>query len=390
MTSCTIKIALLTDGIYPYVMGGMQKHSYYLAKYLAQQKIYVDLYHYIPKENKTMDLPFSTSELEYISLLQIDYPKAKRFPGHYLYERYLYSKLVTQAFIKRKPVDFVYAKGFSAWYLLKHKTKLGITQSIGVNYHGYEMFQKWPDTKTGLKLQLLKLPVLMNMRLADYLFSYGGKISDIIKKKGHGSKIVTIPTGISQQWLMEKNNAKIEKPIKFCFVGRAERRKGIEEINKVISQFDKKNTFEFHFIGPIPEHSKISDTRVIYHGSISTEEKIKKIVQKADVLVCPSYAEGMPNVILEGMASGCAIIATDVGAVSELVNNDNGWLITPGDVSALQDAMRNALGLDKKELQKKQAISLQKVKDHFLWETVIAKTITEIKKIYLLKKPGKR
>ena len=41
----TMRIALLTDGIYPYVVGGMQKHSYNLAKYFAQQKIYIDLYH---------------------------------------------------------------------------------------------------------------------------------------------------------------------------------------------------------------------------------------------------------------------------------------------------------------------------------------------------------
>lgn len=33
-----MKIALLTDGIFPYAMGGMQKHSYYLAKYFAQKK----------------------------------------------------------------------------------------------------------------------------------------------------------------------------------------------------------------------------------------------------------------------------------------------------------------------------------------------------------------
>ena len=42
-----MKIALITDGIYPYVMGGMQKHSYFLAKYLAKNKIKIDLYHYI-------------------------------------------------------------------------------------------------------------------------------------------------------------------------------------------------------------------------------------------------------------------------------------------------------------------------------------------------------
>ena len=42
-------IALLTDGIFPFVIGGIQKHSYYLVKYLAQEGIKVDLYHYKPE-----------------------------------------------------------------------------------------------------------------------------------------------------------------------------------------------------------------------------------------------------------------------------------------------------------------------------------------------------
>jgi hypothetical protein len=41
-----MQIALITDGIWPYVMGGMQKHSYYLCKYLAQNKVNIHLFHY--------------------------------------------------------------------------------------------------------------------------------------------------------------------------------------------------------------------------------------------------------------------------------------------------------------------------------------------------------
>ena len=41
-----MRIALITDGIAPYVLGGMQKHSFYLAKYFAKNKIHVDLIHY--------------------------------------------------------------------------------------------------------------------------------------------------------------------------------------------------------------------------------------------------------------------------------------------------------------------------------------------------------
>ena len=40
-----MKISLLTDGIFPYVIGGMQKHSFYLVKYFAKRGIYIDLYH---------------------------------------------------------------------------------------------------------------------------------------------------------------------------------------------------------------------------------------------------------------------------------------------------------------------------------------------------------
>ena len=54
-----MRIALITDGIYPYVMGGMQKHSYFLAKFLAKNKIYVDLFHYQDIHNSDLPDPFS-------------------------------------------------------------------------------------------------------------------------------------------------------------------------------------------------------------------------------------------------------------------------------------------------------------------------------------------
>jgi hypothetical protein len=40
-----MRIALLTNGIYPFQIGGIQKHSYYLAKYFAKEKVTVDIYH---------------------------------------------------------------------------------------------------------------------------------------------------------------------------------------------------------------------------------------------------------------------------------------------------------------------------------------------------------
>ena len=59
-----------------------------------------------------------------------------------------------------------------------------------------------------------------------------------------------------------------------------------------------------------------------------------------DVFVLPSYREGMPRSIIEAMASGKPVIATDIrGCREEVVNDDTGILYPPGDVAALAEAI---------------------------------------------------
>lgn len=370
-----MKIALVTDGIYPFVMGGMQKHSYYLAKYLALNKISIELYHYKDEKIPGTQNPFNLEELKYINLIEIKYPKTRRFPGHYLYKRYLYSKKIYKL-IKdnNKKYDFIYAKGFSSWAILRHLNK-NSKPLVGVNFHGYEMFQRWPSVITGIKLQILKLPVQYIMKKADFLFSYGGQISSIISAKGFENKIVEIPTGISSDWLLSKDYAENQEIIRFVYIGRYERRKGIEELTKSIEFLLNKHDFVFHFIGPIPQEKRIIANNVIYHGQLHDIKIIKNIVSSCDILVTPSYSEGMPNVILEGMALKCAVIATDVGAISNMVDHTNGWLLQPGNRYELIEALTNAIELTKFELEKKQNMSYLKVRNNFTWEKVIMKYI---------------
>ncbi len=378
ITKMLSNIALLTDGIYPYVMGGMQKHSFFLAKYFAQKKIHVDLYHYIPQTNIKTPLPFSDEEQKFINNIEIKYPKSAKFPGHYLHERYLYSKKIFEILKNRPLPDFIYAKGFAASALIKNGNKFKINTPIGVNFHGYEMFQRWPDLKTGIKLQILKRPVLKHIKDVDFLFSYGGKISEIIESQGGKKKIIEIPTGISSDWIKDKREIKVSKNRKFVFVGRAERRKGIQEINYVITHLKEKYNYEFHFIGPIDQSSRLNKTNCYYHGSIQDQNELKKLLDEMDILVCPSYSEGMPNVIMEAMARGLAIIATDVGAVSMMVSETNGWLIDRNIIEGLNDSIIKSITLTDNNLTQKKLNSINLVINNFTWENVINQTINKI------------
>lgn len=78
-------------------------------------------------------------------------------------------------------------------------------------------------------------------------------------------------------------------------------------------------------------------------GWIGEEEKRRRLEQAA-VVVLPSYHEGLPLSLLEGMAAGKAILSTTAGAIPEAVTGENGILVAPGDVPGLAEGMLRLSG----------------------------------------------
>ncbi len=372
-----MRVALVTDGITPYVIGGMQKHSFYLAKYLAKNKVYVDLFHF---NDSGLDIDklecFSEDEKPYITATVLQFPKNLKFPGHYVLSSWQYSKLVYEALLpKLGTYDFIYTKGFTGWKLINQKFRKKIQcAAVGVKFHGYEMFQIPPDFKTKLQHYLLRPFVKTISRRADMVFSYGGKVTGIIRSIGvEPGKIVEIPSGTEKDMIATTIAGHEEGPLQFVFMGRFERRKGVPELNEAIQSLLSENVpLRFEFIGPIPDEFRIKHSSVSYHGEIRDFNRIRKILQGADVLVCPSWSEGFPNVILEAMANGLAVIATDVGAVAAMVDQQNGWLIKPGDTEGLKQALKTAVASQQSLNQKKQS-SLERMRSTFNWDSIFEK-----------------
>src|SRR6266545_1119600 len=80
-------------------------------------------------------------------------------------------------------------------------------------------------------------------------------------------------------------------------------------------------------------------------------EKVREEVLAARALVLPSFAEGLPVVLMEAFALGRPVISTYVAGIPELVTPGTGWLVPAGSVLALANAMREVLTLPAHELE---------------------------------------
>ena len=378
-----MKVLFLTDGIYPFQIGGMQKHSLILAKFLAKNQINVHLIHCGGDgySNEAFFELFDEQEKMFIEETFVEFTKTDPFPGHYIRENKAYSR---NAFLKMEDrlaeFDLIYAQGFSGWRFIKEKHKRKFNIPVFVNFHGLEMYQTAPNIRVRAEYTFFKNAVKWNLRNADFVYSFGGKIDAIMKLlEINSNRVLLQSNGIEKEWLLQsplKNNA-IRK---FVFVGRAERRKGIEELNEALELLiSSDSVFEFNFIGPIDKSQQLNDSRITYFGEIRDSDKIKEILREQDCLVCPSHAEGMPTVILEAMASGLAIIGTNVGAVERQIQG-NGILLEKPDVTQLKYAIESIINLGEKELIQYKQRSLDLIQANFLWTKVVERKIQDFKK----------
>jgi glycosyltransferase involved in cell wall biosynthesis len=77
-----------------------------------------------------------------------------------------------------------------------------------------------------------------------------------------------------------------------------------------------------------------------------SSQTVAQWMRAADIFCLPSHSEGCPNVIIEALASGLPVVATNVGGIPELVNRGCGILVPPHRPAALHDALQCALTRD--------------------------------------------
>jgi colanic acid/amylovoran biosynthesis glycosyltransferase len=80
-----------------------------------------------------------------------------------------------------------------------------------------------------------------------------------------------------------------------------------------------------------------------------SNQRVAELIRSSVGVVLPSFAEGVPMVLIEAMAVGRPVIATFVGGVPELVDASCGWLVPVGDAEQLAEALRSCVSLGPEE-----------------------------------------
>ncbi len=201
------------------------------------------------------------------------------------------------------------------------------------------------ENKKGLEYRLLT----KTFKMVNIILSIDNHTSSSLKKI-YFDKVVCIPNPFDSskmpinRILDAKNNNK-----KISFLGWIVKTKGIEELlvawNKI---YDKYPDWTLDLIGPY-EKKYMEYLKHVYsfEGINIIGEKLHNeamdMINDSDVFVLPSYTEGFPNVILEAMHLGKAIVATNVGAISEMLSDNCGIIIKPKDSIALAESLEKLI-----------------------------------------------
>jgi teichuronic acid biosynthesis glycosyltransferase TuaC len=171
------------------------------------------------------------------------------------------------------------------------------------------------------------------------------------------SRIDVHSTGINRSifYVREKNAAREQlgwtRPGRMLlFVGRLETAKGLFELVEAFSRLSAGQTDVcLVFVGEgtarqkLEERAAASQGRIIVMGQRPLSE-VPQWLGACDALVLPSWAEGTPNVVLEALACGRPVVATNVGGIPDLITDEKyGLLVAPKEVSGLAQALKAVL-----------------------------------------------
>lgn len=284
-------------------------------------------------------------------------------------------------------------RSFAYAYLLKRHFTIPIVSTIHVSWSGDPLYREWRmDIKEPVRRTLKLLPGLwfdkQSIVSADFVITISKHFEEVCKRIRGYEYITTIPNAIdlnqftpavvpAEFW---RNDCKILCP------ARISPEKGqiyLIEALKVVNESKKVHVF-FMGASDLKEKNKIKNLATqlkledyVHFFPPRPYDQVPQYYKAADLIVLPSTSEGLPLAIIENMALGNVVIASNVGGIPELIEDGvTGLLVPPKNHEALAKTIINVLE-DWKLRNKIKANAIKRAMDYD-----IEKNVGEIEKIY--------
>lgn len=238
----------------------------------------------------------------------------------------------------------------------------------GVKDRAMVFLAKTMDVPTVVHYRLGRIPSLiasqnwewklirLTMRAASCVLLLDARSASEVRREVPEIKIELIPNPIDPKKVEDAvakqgfadNNAGCSRIV---YVGHIVERKGIRDLVRACMLLPE-GSFQLNLVGFAKPDFQLelaalararSDGKwLIFHGEVDRVRAIQRL-HEADLVAFPSYTEGFPNALLEAMTLGKPIVATNVGAIPEMLgentNEPCGLLVQPGQAKELMQAL---------------------------------------------------
>jgi glycosyltransferase involved in cell wall biosynthesis len=324
-----MKICIL--GQYPPQIGGVASHTYTLSKELQERGDEVVVLTY-PQPDR--------GELDNFKVITAWAPNIKGLRG-FFFTISAYFKL--KNIIKEYNIDLIHAH-----FILPPGLVAVLAQNknimTAVTIHGSDIFilaQK----------PFLKGIIRWVLSRTDYVIVVNQKIKQNVEELGiKQDKIYITPNSVDLEKFNPYNHLPTDLNLQkgkphILFIGNLVYQKGLE----ILLDAKKKMINECELIivgdGPLRKHleTKVHDEEIPNVIFLGERRDVELIIPSVDLFVLPSISEGSPITILESLASGVPVVATDVGGVGEILTSETGKIVQPGSATSLAQVIDELL-----------------------------------------------
>ena len=198
-------------------------------------------------------------------------------------------------------------------------------------------------------------------------------------------RVSLIPNGVDTEYFKPSGN---KKPY-ILFVGRLTKRKGIDILvrafAKIAGRFPETKLI---IVGDGEEKKNILNMAIrlnIYNRMLLLSNIpaniLRRLYAESSIFVLPSRGEGLPLSLLEAMSSQCAVIATKVSGVTDVIDHmENGIIIELDNIEQLANTLTLLLS-DQALLKKIARKAREKAVEEYSWDTIARKVIQVYKKV---------